>query len=116
MHFVVLLAATLLSASGPPVQEVFDRAVQAVSKKVVLPEGRVEVKGKLRVRGAKDLVIEGSGTTLVFSDREGTTWSFDSCRNITLRGFTIDYDPLPFIQGRITGNEIIEPGKPLAKQ
>ena len=46
-------------------------------------------------------MIEGNGTTLVFSDREGTTWSFDSCRNITLRGFTIDYDPLPFVQGRI---------------
>ena len=103
MNFVVLLAAALLPTSGPPVQDIFDRVVLTATKKVVLPEGRVEVKGKLRVRGAKDLVIEGSGTTLVFSDREGTTWSFDSCRNITLRGFTIDYDPLPFIQGRITG-------------
>ena len=52
---------------------------------------------------AENLEIAGSDTTLVFSDIEGTTWSFNSCRNITLRGFTIDYDPLPFIQGRITG-------------
>jgi hypothetical protein len=103
MNFVVLLAAALLPTSGPQVQEILDRALQAGTKKVVLPEGRVEVKGKLRVRGARDLLIEGAGTTLVFSDREGTTWSFDSCRNVTLHGFTIDYDPLPFIQGRITG-------------
>ena len=59
MNFVVLLAAALLPTSGPPVQDIFDRAVLAGTKKVVLPEGRVEVKGKLRVRGAKDLVIEG---------------------------------------------------------
>ena len=90
-------------------QELLDHAVQTAAKKVVLPQGRVEVAGKLRLRGAKDLLIEGAGTTLVFSDRDGTTWSFDSCRNITLRGFTIDYDPLPFIQGRIMGRS--EDGK-----
>lgn len=86
-----------------PVQEILDNAIETAAERAVLPEGRVEVAGKLRVRGAKDLVIEGVGTTLVFSDRDGTTWSFDSCRNIALRGFTIDYDPLPFVQGRITG-------------
>ncbi|OGV67407.1 MAG: hypothetical protein A3K19_23540 [Lentisphaerae bacterium RIFOXYB12_FULL_65_16] len=30
-------------------------------------------------------------------------WSIRSCRNLTLRGFTIDDDPLPFVQGRIAG-------------
>lgn len=103
MHCVVLIVTALIPAASPSVQERLDQAVLTGTKKVVLPAGRVKVEGKLRVRGAKDLLIEGAGTTLVFSDREGTTWSFDSCRNITLRGFTIDYDPLPFIQGRITG-------------
>jgi hypothetical protein len=28
--------------------------------------------------------------------------NIDDCRNVTLRGLTIDYDPLPFTQGRIT--------------
>jgi len=92
-----------------PVQDILDNAIGTSAKRAVLPEGRIEVTGKLRVRGAKNLVIEGSRTTLVFSDREGTTWSFDSCRNITLRGFTIDYDPLPFVQGRIAGRS--EDGK-----
>ena len=111
--FVILAASSATSngvqADSRSVQAVLDGAVATAAKTVVLPQGRVEVEGKLRVRGAKDLVIEGAGTTLVFSDREGTTWSFDSCRNITLRGFTIDYDPLPFIQGRITGRS--EDGK-----
>jgi hypothetical protein len=29
--------------------------------------------------------------------------TFVNCRNVTLSGLTIDYDPLPFTQGRITG-------------
>ena len=111
--FVILAvnSSTSIKAQGETVsvQEVLDSAVATALQTVKLPEGRVVVEGKLRVRSARDLVIEGAGTTLVFSDREGTTWSFDSCRNITLRGFTIDYDPLPFIQGRITGRS--EDGK-----
>jgi hypothetical protein len=102
MHCVVLLVTALITDSDLSAQEMLDRAVETGAKKVVLPEGRVEVEGKLRLSGAEDLVIEGQGTTLVFSDHRGTTWSFNSCRNIILRGFTIDYDPLPFIQGRIT--------------
>jgi hypothetical protein len=104
-----LATSNRVQADSRSVQAVLDDAVAAAAKTVTLPKGRVLVEGKLRVRGAKDLVIEGAGTTLVFSDRDGTTWSFDSCRNITLRGFTIDYDPLPFIQGRITGRS--EDGK-----
>ncbi len=103
MHDTALIATIVLAASGSTVQESLDHAVQTGAKKVLLPPGRVEIEGKLRVRGADDLVIEGTGTTLVSSDREGTTWSFDACRNLTLRAFTIDYDPLPFVQGRITG-------------
>jgi hypothetical protein len=103
MHCAVLIAAATIAGSGISVQEMLDRSVETAAAKIVLPEGRVEVAGKLRVRGARNFVIEGPGTTLVFADKDGTTWSFDSCRNITLRGFTIDYNPLPFIQGYITG-------------
>lgn len=102
MHFAVLVATAMISASGPSIQEVLDHALATSAETVALPEGRIEVEGRLRLRNAANLVIEGAGTTLIFGDREGTTWSFDSCRNITLRGFTIDYDPLPFVQGRIT--------------
>jgi hypothetical protein len=111
MNSVLLITAAtaVISASGFPVQKILDQAVESAAQTVVLPEGRIQVEGRLRLPGARDLVIEGAGTTLVFSDWYGTTWSFDSCSNLTLRGFTIDYDPLPFIQGRITGRS--EDGK-----
>lgn len=103
MSCTLLLTATLLANTDPGVQDMLDEAVRSGAHRVVLPAGRIRVEGKLALSGTQDLLIEGQGTTLVFSNRRGTTWSFNSCRNICLRGFTIDYDPLPFIQGRITG-------------
>ena len=105
---VVLMLGSLTTkgiarGAGPSVQKILDDAVKRGAKQVTLPQGRINVEGKLRLRGANGLAIEGASTTLVFSDRDGTAWSFDSCQNIVLRGFTIDYDPLPFVQGRITG-------------
>ncbi|NQT16780.1 MAG: right-handed parallel beta-helix repeat-containing protein [Planctomycetes bacterium] len=104
MHLLslALFIAAVTGAPTPSVQEMLDHAVESRAAKVVLPAGRVEVRGKLRVNGAEDLIIEGRGTTLVFSDYDGTSWSFNSCRNITLLGFAVDYDPVPFVQGRIT--------------
>jgi len=103
-----LLAALLLIASGAGaldvlnLQQLLDDAVKSRATVIRLPKGRVEIAGKLALKNAAGLTIEGAGTTLVFTDCSGTAWSFFSCKNITLRGFAIDFDPLPFVQGRIT--------------
>ncbi len=101
---VLLCAASLTAAgeTGPAIQRLLDAAVEKDLERVTLPAGRVAVT-KLRLENAGDLVIEGPDTTIVFTDRRGTGWSINGCRNIVLRGFTVDYDPLPFVQGRVTG-------------
>lgn len=68
---------------------------------VTLPAGRVRVE-PVRLQGAEGLTIVGDDTTLVFSNLDGFGLSFVDCRNLMLRGFSIDYDPLPFTQGTIT--------------
>ena len=100
--YLTLFAVTVVSAPAPTVQVLLDHAAKTHAARVQLPAGRVVVEKNLRLDKAEDLIIEGQGTTLVFSDHRGTGWSFRSCRNITLRNFAIDYDPLPFVQGRIT--------------
>ncbi len=99
--WLVLVALSAGPARGG-VQELLDAAVADGAGTVTLPDGRIELDGRLTLRNADGLVVDGNGTTLVFSDRGGVGWSITSCRRLTLRGFTIDYDPLPFIQGRIT--------------
>jgi len=97
-----LVAMYVAMSQAASIQTLFDEAVRAGARTVKLPEGRVRVDGRLLLQNADGLTIEGAGTTLVFTDRSGMSWSINSCRNLTLRGFTIDYDPLPFVQGRIT--------------
>ncbi|MCC6493617.1 MAG: hypothetical protein IT424_11425, partial [Pirellulales bacterium] len=63
----IIVAATAVS-QPPSLQEMLDRAVASGQEKVVLPAGRINVQGSLRVNHADGLVIEGRGTTIVFSD------------------------------------------------
>ena len=48
------------------------------------------------------LEIDAAGVTLLCSNLS-TAVEIRSCRDVTLRGLTIDYDPLPITQGTIVG-------------
>ena len=103
MHtFGLVLLLFAAATEDISVQAMLDRAVETGADRVTLPPGRVKIDGKLHLHNVDGLVIDGPETTLVFTEHQGTSWSFLGCRNVTLRGFTIDYDPLPFVQGRIT--------------
>lgn len=102
MIAVVPLIASAAAAQPASVQKLLDRAVETGARTVRLPQGRVRVSGRLRLQNARRLTVEGAKTTLVFTDHGGVSWSINSCRELILRGFTIDYDPVPFVQGRIT--------------
>ncbi|EIP97385.1 hypothetical protein OpiT1DRAFT_01822 [Opitutaceae bacterium TAV1] len=57
----------------------------------------------LRIHGLRDVTIEGNGAVrLLATDPQGTGVSVQDCRNVTFRGFTLDFDPLPFTQATIT--------------
>lgn len=69
---------------------------------VQLPAGtfRVPPHG-VTMRGAKGVTIDGSRTTLIFTQFQEDGIRFDECDGVTVKGVTIDYDPLPFTQGTI---------------
>ncbi|MDP6629547.1 MAG: right-handed parallel beta-helix repeat-containing protein [Kiritimatiellia bacterium] len=57
--------------------------------------------GQIRLVDVDGLTIDGNGSTLLLHPQNGM---FDvlKCRNVVIRGFTIDFDPLPFTQGTIS--------------
>lgn len=76
----------------------------AGKKKIVIPPGRYRLKPQkgshLWLQDLRDVEIVAEQVELVC----GATIKaigFDRCSNVTLRGLTIDYDPLPFCQARI---------------
>jgi hypothetical protein len=76
----------------------------AGEKKITIKPGRYElapVKGVHWVlENLSDVTIDATGAELVCTE---TTQAIriKNCTNLTIRGLTVDYDPLPFTQGRI---------------
>jgi len=55
----------------------------------------------LQATGLEDITVEGNGSTISFTEpRMGGIHLFDS-QDLTIRDLTVDYDPLPFTQGKI---------------
>ena len=54
----------------------------------------------INLSGADGLTIEGNGATLWVEDFLSLAYLAD-CRNLTIRNLTVDYDPLPWLQGTV---------------
>ena len=74
-------------------------------RRIVIPQGRYRVQAQ---RGNHLVFSNLSDVEIIADDVELVCTStvravlFEDCSNVMLRGLTIDYDPLPFTQGRIT--------------
>ncbi len=55
----------------------------------------------LEFQGLQDVTVEAAGVTLVATCPTAPVLRFLDCQGVGVRGLTLDYDPLPFTQGRI---------------
>lgn len=89
---------------GRGIQKTIDEALRAGKSEIVLPAGRYEVRPQegthLLLENLSDVTIDASGVELVCTETTRAI-SIKFCTNLTIRGLTVDYDPLPFTQGRI---------------
>lgn len=87
-------------------------AVRKGAAEFVVPAGDYRFGGdgprNLEIRGAANLCLQASGATFWFEPRQRLdALRLRECRKLTIRGLTIDYDPVAYSQGEITG---IDPG------
>ncbi len=91
------------------IRKAIDALAGKADVRLVFAKGRYDLHGKrgpyLRLKGVRGLTIEGGGAELVGHEIAGF-FSFDNCREVTIRNLTIDMDPLPFSTG-----EVVEAGK-----
>jgi len=96
------------SRAGPgtafDLQGYIDQRLQAGEKKIVVPPGRYRVRPHqarhLVLKGLSDVTLIADGVEMICTETSQAL-NIASCTNVTLRGLTIDYDPLPYTQGRI---------------
>jgi len=85
-------------------QGFIDKELAAGKKQIVVPPGRYRVTPRnqqhLRLSKLNDIVIVADGVEMICTETTRAL-TISNCRNVTVRGLVIDYDPLPFTQGRI---------------
>ncbi len=109
----------------PDLRAFLEQAAASGQTRIVIPPGKYRVRPQDR----QHLLLENlNGVEIIADDVElvctETTraMTIRNCRNLTLRGLIIDYDPLPFSQGRIVAMSPdkrrhtieLEPGYPAA--
>ena len=95
-----------LSGPGEPfdLQGFVDAALARGSKTITVPPGRYRVTPRnqecLGLRNLQDVTIICDGVEMICTETTRAL-TIGNCVNVTVRGLGIDYDPLPFTQGRI---------------
>jgi len=86
-------------------QRFIDTELQAGKKRIIVPPGHYRVmphdRQHLVLRNLKDITIVADGVEMICTETTRAL-TITHCTNLTLRGLVIDYDPLPFTQGRIS--------------
>ncbi len=94
------------AAAAFDLQGYIDRQLKEGSKRITVPPGRYRVVPRNRIHlvlaDLKDVEIVAEGVELICTETTRAL-SITGCSNLTLTGLVIDYDPLPFTQGEITG-------------
>lgn len=101
--FCLLLLSTSLRADD--FRPLVEAALKRGEKRIVIPPGSYCVGPKgggelWAMVGLKDVEIVAEGVTLT-GTRLMRAISLHRCSGVTLRGLTVDYDPLPFTQGEV---------------
>lgn len=95
-----------IDRAGAPfdLQAYIDKSIAAGETEVVVPPGRYRVEPSegvhLRLHDLEGVTILADGVEMICTETTRAL-SIENCRGLTLRGLAIDYDPLPFTQGRI---------------
>lgn len=105
---VLLGLSGLFGLAGPaaaqdnPVQDMIQKAIASGASEVVVPPGTYQVKNgaHFSFRNVRNFTIRADGVNLVFNRRK-TAITISNCENLEIRGWTMDYNPLPFTQGTI---------------
>jgi len=105
--FLVLFGTLISAKPCEPfdLQGFIDQKIADGIRRIVIPPGTyrvVPVDGHhLLLRGLENVEIIADNVEMICTETTRAI-TIENCSNLTLRGMTIDYDPLPFTQGRIT--------------
>ncbi len=117
---LLVVVCLVVAASGEVVDEqrttdveaLIQAAIEKGAERIKIPSGvyRIPHREKkeqwhLIFKNARDLRIDATGVTFVFTNPAVGGMLLEDCHNVTLRGLTIQFDPLPFTQGTLVATD-----------
>ncbi len=55
------------------------------------------------IKRQHNFVFNGNGSEILIRNPRAGLFNIEACSNVILKGFSVDYDPLPFTQGKVAG-------------
>ncbi len=93
-------------AAGTALLQQIQTAALKNSPSFTIPPGDYRFSADWNVyphlKNIRNMVINAKNVTFWFDPPDVFGLEFDDCRNVTVKGLTLDYDPLPFFQAKIT--------------
>lgn len=87
-------------------QKLIDEGLKSGKQEIVIPAGEYRVaphqRSHLTLNGVNDVTIDATGVKMICLETTRAI-TLSDCENVTIKGLTIDYDPLCFTQGHIIG-------------
>lgn len=103
LTFSLLLIFTNVSKSAEStLEQEITQAAASGQTTFTLPAGTHKISQRILLKNLRNFTIEATGAMLQSSAWKDFGIRFENCSNVTLRGLTLDYNPLPFTQGTIT--------------
>lgn len=103
----MLLFSICVEATKPvkfDLQDFINKEIKAGKNRIIIPPGIYKLKPvnrqHLLFKNLSNITIIADNVKIVCSETTRAI-TFENCKNVTLKGITIDYDPLCFTQGRI---------------
>jgi hypothetical protein len=103
---VIAFGSLSVRSQSVSIQSLIDEANSRNEKSVVVPPGEYRLDTELRLNALHDFTLHAEGARLIFTHLKRGGVLVTDCENLTLRGFTLDYDPLPFTQAGITAIDL----------
>lgn len=96
--------ATYLLRTGPDVAAYVDALERGPNQTVHAAQSDTYM---IRLRNQQDVAIDGAGATFLVDVTQGAMGfaCLEGCTNVALRNLSVDFDPLPFAEGRIIAKD-----------
>ena len=101
--FAAALTGTVLNAQPPEnaIADAIRNAAKNGQTQVKIAPGIYRQSKTITLDGIKNLSVDAAGVTLSMNSHT-TAVRISGCSGLTIRGLTLDYDPLPFTQATVT--------------